>query len=107
MNKKELYAYFEEQIKKTSLVKPIQRVSAYKAVLDLLDENNKLNQKLLSFQRLLIVCVERLDRSNINSVVSVDNKDLEQVKHKCLAIELSSTSGIKLVVLDENNYHQL
>ncbi len=107
MNKKELYAYFEEQIKKQSSVKSIQRVSAYNAVLDLLVENNKLNQKLLSFQKFLIVCVERLDRSNINSVVSVDNKDLEQAKHKCLAIELSPTSCIKLVVLDENNYHQL
>lgn len=107
MNKKELYAYFEEQIKKQSSVKSIQRVSAYNAVLDLLDENNKLNQKLLRFQRLLIVCVEMLKGSNINPDVPIDSKALKKAEHKYLSIESFLTGDVKLRVLDENDYHHL
>ncbi len=107
MNRKELKDYCEEEIKAYSLSKSNKRMSAYKEVLELLDENNILNKRLLKFQRLLIACVERLRGSNINPDVPIDSKALEKAKHKCLSIESFSTGNVKLRALDENSNHRL
>jgi hypothetical protein len=107
MNRKELKDYCEEELKAYSLFKSNKRMSAYKEVLELLDENNILNKRLLRFQRLLIVCVEMLKGSNINPDVSIDSKALKKAEHKYLSIESFLTGDVKLRVLDENSYHHL
>ncbi len=107
MNRKELKDYCEEELKASSLSKSNKRMSAYKEVLEILDENNILNKRLLRFQRLLIVCVEMLKGSNINPDVPIDSKALKKAEHKYLSIESFLTGDVKLRVLDENSCHHL